>query len=72
MFGFGFPELLIVIVFVIPGIFWLWALIDILKNDFTGSNKLIWLLLVLFIPVLGFVLYFLIGRRQKILTALRK
>lgn len=48
------------------GIFWLWALIDILKNDFKGSNKIVWVLLVIFIPVLGFVLYFLIGKKQQI------
>jgi preprotein translocase subunit YajC len=54
------------ILIVLPFIFWLWALIDILKNDFKGSNKIVWLLLVIFIPVLGFVLYFLIGKKQKI------
>jgi ABC-type molybdate transport system permease subunit len=72
MIGLGLPELMLFMIFVFSGIFWLWALIDILRNDFTGSNKLIWILLVLFIPVLGFVLYFLIGRKQKIPTALKK
>ncbi len=47
-------------------VFWLWALIDILKNEFTGSNKLIWLLAVVSIPFLGMVLYWFIGREQKI------
>jgi len=26
---------------------WIWALIDILKNEFIGPNKLVWLLLVI-------------------------
>jgi len=47
-------------------ILWLWALIDILKGNFSGTNKVIWLLLVLFIPFLGMFLYFVIGRKQKI------
>jgi Phospholipase_D-nuclease N-terminal len=47
-------------------VFWLWALIDILKNEFTGSNKLIWLLAVISVPFLGMLLYWFIGREQKI------
>lgn len=39
--------LLIVGVFLLPII----ALISILKNEFTGSNKLIWILVVLFLPL---------------------
>lgn len=32
----------------------------------TGSNKIVWLLVVIFLPVIGFILYFLIGRNQKV------
>jgi heme/copper-type cytochrome/quinol oxidase subunit 2 len=46
---------------------WLWALIDILRGEFSGINKIIWLLLVIFIPILGMILYFAIGRKQKII-----
>ncbi|WP_372644163.1 PLD nuclease N-terminal domain-containing protein [Ancylomarina sp.] len=42
------------------------ALIDILRNEFTGSNKLIWVLVTIFLPFLGPLLYFSIGRNQKI------
>lgn len=42
------------------------ALISILKNEFTGNNKLVWVLVVLFLPFLGAILYFVIGRSQKI------
>ncbi len=45
---------------------WIWALVDILRNEFTGSNKLIWLLAVIMIPMIGMILYFFIGRDQKI------
>lgn len=47
-------------------VFWLWALIDILKSEFTGSNKIIWLLAVILLSLLGAVLYWFIGREQKI------
>lgn len=42
------------------------ALVDILKNDFTGNNKIVWLLVVLLANFPGAVLYFLMGRQQKI------
>lgn len=47
-------------------IFWAWALIDLLKSDFKDStNKLIWLLVVVFLYAFGALLYFFIGRQQK-------
>jgi hypothetical protein len=46
---------------------WIWALIDILKNEFTtGTNKLIWFLLVIFLPLLGVICYYFIGMKQKL------
>lgn len=48
-------------------VFFIYVLIDILKSEFTNSiNKIIWLILVLFTGPLGIVLYFFIGRKQKI------
>lgn len=46
--------------------FWIWALVDILRNEFTGSNKIIWLLAVIMVPMIGMILYWFIGREQKI------
>lgn len=44
------------------------ALVDILKNKFEENNKLIWILVVLFFNLIGAILYFIIGRKQKIKT----
>ncbi|MPR34947.1 PLDc N-terminal domain-containing protein [Salmonirosea aquatica] len=41
------------------------ALVDILKHNFTGSDKIIWVLIVLFLPFVGSILYFVIGSKQK-------
>ncbi|MCK8523132.1 PLD nuclease N-terminal domain-containing protein [Aquimarina sp. D1M17] len=41
------------------------ALIDILRSNFKGDNKLIWVLVVLFFNIIGSLLYFIIGIRQK-------
>ena len=61
-------HLIIVFIFILlPSIFWIIALIDILKSDFRDTNgKIIWALVVIFLPVLGSILYFLIGKSQKI------
>ncbi|HAX16661.1 PLDc N-terminal domain-containing protein [Leeuwenhoekiella palythoae] len=42
------------------------ALVDIVRHEFSGSNKIIWVLIVLFFNFLGSILYFLVGRKQRI------
>ncbi len=44
---------------------WLIALVDVLRSEFTDRNKVIWLLVVLLVPVLGWVAYFAFGTSQK-------
>ena len=53
-------------------VFWLWVLIDILKSEFTGLNKIVWLLAVILLPLLGAVLYWFIGREQKVRNELER
>jgi hypothetical protein len=50
----------------IPFILWLLALIDILRSEFSGSNKFIWFLAVTFLPLIGSILYFFFGYKQKV------
>lgn len=33
------------------------ALIDIIKSEFPGNNKIVWVLVVLFFPLFGSVIY---------------
>ena len=40
------------------------ALINLLKNEFTGYNKIIWLFII-WIPFIGPILYFTISKKQK-------
>ncbi|WP_181308999.1 PLD nuclease N-terminal domain-containing protein [Rufibacter sp. XAAS-G3-1] len=62
----GAGELIILSILFIPAVFWIWALIDLLTSKFSNSiEKLIWLIAIIFIPVLGAILYLMIGRRQK-------
>ncbi len=54
-------QILLLLMLIIPII----ALIDILRSNFKGDNKLIWVLVVLFFNIIGSLLYFIIGIRQK-------
>lgn len=54
--------LLLLIVFAIP----LLAIIDILRHRFKDNEKLIWVLVVLFMPLVGTVLYLALGRKKRI------
>jgi hypothetical protein len=42
------------------------ALIDVVKHNFNENNKIVWVLIVLFLPILGAILYFTIGVKQRI------
>ena len=44
-------------------LFWLWMLIhDITNKGLSDMEKILWVLVVIFLPVLGPILYFFIGR----------
>ena len=74
----GFWELLIVIaVGIIPLIaliFWIWMLIDCLARDYRefgtlitsdkSADKLVWVLLILFLPMIGAIAYHISVRRR--------
>lgn len=66
--GFIGPQEIIVILLIVPVflIIPLIALVDILRNDFEGYNKIIWVLVILFLWIIGAILYYFIGRDQKI------
>ncbi len=62
----GILELILIVVAFSGIILTIVALIDIFKSEFEGNNKIIWLLVVLLINIIGAILYFNIGRKQKI------
>lgn len=73
MAGIGLPELLVMAVLpcVVTIPFWIYCIIDIVRNDFADNNKMIWLLVVVLLYTLGVVLYFAIGRRQRVVRTSR-
>jgi hypothetical protein len=53
----------ILVFFLLPLI----AIIDIIRSKFEGNLQLIWVIVIAFFNVFGAILYFIIGRNQKIL-----
>ncbi len=40
------------------------AVIDVLKSSMDTGKKALWIILILLLPVVGMVLYFLIGKKS--------
>ncbi|HKJ40537.1 MAG TPA: PLD nuclease N-terminal domain-containing protein [Sunxiuqinia sp.] len=61
--------LAIILIAAVLFILWIIVLIDVLRSEFKHSiDKLVWVNVVGFIPLLGMILYLAIGRKQKINT----
>lgn len=65
--GLGISEIIILLLILALLLLPLIALISVLKSQFKNNNdKIIWVVLVLLLPILGAILYFAIGRKQRI------
>jgi DMSO/TMAO reductase YedYZ heme-binding membrane subunit len=66
--NFGFTEIFVIFfIILIPLTFVLWviAIIDLIRRQFNDStNKIIWALVILFVPFLGSILYLLAGKKD--------
>ena len=40
------------------------AIIDVLKSSTDTGKKILWIVLIVLLPVIGMILYFLIGKKQ--------
>jgi hypothetical protein len=64
--NFGLMEIFILLIFFIaPFVLCIVALVDILRSTFEGINKIVWVLVVILLPLVGAILYFTIGQKQK-------
>jgi Phospholipase_D-nuclease N-terminal len=58
----GGAELLLIMLMIVPTIF---AVINIAINDFEGNQKILWLLIAIFVPF-GVYIYFIFGWKKRI------
>jgi hypothetical protein len=48
-------------------IFWVWMLVDCLQNaSITGTEKIVWVLVIIFLHVLGAIIYFAVARSKAV------
>jgi len=45
--------------------FWIWMLVDALMNEPTTNEKILWVLVIVFLHVLGALIYFFIRRQGR-------
>jgi hypothetical protein len=47
-------------------VFWIWMLIDaITNNGLSGTEKIVWVLVIIFLHFLGALIYFFVGRSRR-------
>lgn len=56
--------LFFVLIAIFAVIFWLWMLIDCLQREF--KDKLLWVLVIIFVWILGAILYYFLVKSKKI------
>jgi len=57
--------LLFIPLFLIIFIFWIWMLVDCISSDMKPEEKMIWIIVILFLHFIGALLYLIIGRSGK-------
>lgn len=64
--GLGGLEFMLLFI-VLPLAITIWALIDTIKSDFQKDiNKLVWIIVIICFPFVGGILYYFVGRSQKV------
>ncbi len=61
MFGIEVGGLLGLIVLVLD----IWAIINVFQSSASTGSKVLWIVLILVLPVIGFILWFLLGPKSR-------
>ena len=71
--GFIFLILFAIVIGVLFLIFWIWMLIDCLKRDFKKDvEKIVWVLVIIFLHVLGAAIYYFVVKIEDKRTKKKK
>ena len=47
----------------LTSLFWLWMIIDCATSSIDGTQKIVWLLVIIFLHFIGALVYFFVGRK---------
>ena len=60
MFGIG--ELL----FLLGTVFWIWMIVDCATHERNSTEKIVWIVIIVFTHLLGALIYFFVRRRGRV------
>lgn len=52
-----FTGVFALVIWAVVFIFWLWMLIDCIRNETDGTQRIIWALVIFFLPCIGSLIY---------------
>jgi Phospholipase_D-nuclease N-terminal len=59
----GIMALIILAVVILTSVFWIWMLVDCITNPrLRDTEKVIWVLVIIFTHIIGALIYFFVGR----------
>lgn len=61
----GMPELFIILMVIVGGGLWIWMIIDCATNEPSGTDKIVWILIVLLGGCIGAAIYLLVRRPKR-------
>ena len=64
----GLPELLILLVLLVLGlgtVFWIWMIVECATKE-SDSERLVWIIIIVFTHVIGAAIYFVVQRPKRI------
>jgi hypothetical protein len=61
----GLPELAIILIGIGGGILWIWMLIDCATKEPSGTDKIVWILIILLGGCAGAAVYFFVRRMPR-------
>jgi hypothetical protein len=71
--GVGFLFLILIMLGIASMVFWIVEIVDVSRREFRDpNNKVIWLLVIIFLHFLGALLYYFIGKSQGTLPGERR
>lgn len=51
--------------FIVVAVLEIVAIVDVLRSLLPTAKKILWILLIVIVPVIGFILYFLLGKSEQ-------
>ncbi|MDI6721048.1 MAG: PLDc N-terminal domain-containing protein [Candidatus Aenigmarchaeota archaeon] len=62
----GYTSLSMLVFLAIFFILFVWALVDVLQAKRESEWKILWLLVIVLVPIVGFFIYLIIGRQERV------